>query len=54
MANFVSIISGGLQCKPPGVYHSGSRFGEGIYFANSFAKSAAYCQYVYTLWRLRL
>lgn len=39
MANAISMLSGGLKVKPAGVYHSGSAFGDGIYFANSFEKS---------------
>lgn len=39
MANAISMLSGGLKVKPAGVYHSGSAFGDGIYFANSFQKS---------------
>jgi hypothetical protein len=34
-----------FSLKPEGVYHSGSAFGDGIYFADQFAKSAAYCSY---------
>uniref|UniRef100_A0A7S2I1B3 Poly [ADP-ribose] polymerase n=1 Tax=Zooxanthella nutricula TaxID=1333877 RepID=A0A7S2I1B3_9DINO len=45
MVNSLSIISQGLQAKPPGVYHNGSAFGNGIYFANAFAKSRAYCSF---------
>jgi len=44
MANTLSILSQGLRVKPPGAAQSGSAFGNGIYFANSFAKSRGYCQ----------
>merc|ERR1711907_104 len=45
MENLVGILEGGLKIKPPGVYHSGSAFDEGIYFANKFSKSQNYCSY---------
>jgi len=42
MANALSILSNGLKIKPPTAQHAGSAFGDGIYFANCFGKSAGY------------
>lgn len=41
--NCLSILSQGLRIQPPGVQLQGAAFGNGIYFANSFAKSRGYC-----------
>lgn len=45
MCNWVSILKSGLMLDPEklGVAISGKMFGYGIYFANSFSKSAQYC-----------
>jgi len=45
MSNWVSILKNGLMLDPSrlGVMISGKMFGYGIYFANSFSKSAQYC-----------
>jgi len=45
MANFLSILSQGLRIKPPGAVQSGSAFGNGVYFANSFQKSFGYSSF---------
>ena len=45
LANTLSILSSGLRVKPrAAASHQGSRFGDGVYLANTFAKSRAYCQ----------
>lgn len=41
--NFLNILQQGLKIKPPGAAHSGSMFGNGIYFADQSSKSANYC-----------
>jgi len=43
VANVLSILQSGLRIKPAGAMHHGSAFGNGIYFANAFAKSRNYC-----------
>lgn len=43
MSNFISILSRGLLVTPPEVPWTGHLFGEGIYFADTFVKSANYC-----------
>ncbi|GFR67750.1 poly [ADP-ribose] polymerase [Elysia marginata] len=43
MSNFISILSRGLLVTPPEVPCTGHLFGEGIYFADTFVKSANYC-----------
>jgi len=43
VANVLSILQSGLRIKPAGAMHHGSAFGNGIYFANAFAKSRSYC-----------
>ena len=40
--NMVGIISAGLKIRPSGSVYSGSMFGDGAYFAESFSKSANY------------
>lgn len=42
MANFVGILSQGLRIAPPEAPASGYMFGKGVYFADTFSKSAAY------------
>lgn len=42
LVNQVGILSKGLKIKPKGVYHTGSMFGNGVYFANCYSKSANY------------
>ncbi|XP_067682285.1 poly [ADP-ribose] polymerase tankyrase-like [Haliotis asinina] len=42
MSNFLSILSRGLLVAPPEAPHTGHLFGEGIYFADTFAKSHGY------------
>lgn len=41
--NFLNILQSGLRIKPPGAAHTGSMFGNGIYFADQSTKSANYC-----------
>ena len=43
MTNYLSILSTGLRIAPLGAEKTGSMFGEGIYFADAFAKSMGYC-----------
>lgn len=38
----MSILLKGLKIKPPNASHSGSMFGEAIYFADKLTKSLAY------------
>ena len=38
----MSILLKGLKIKPPNARHSGSMFGEAIYFADKFSKSLDY------------
>lgn len=45
IANLLSILSQGLRVKPPGAMHHGSAFGNGVYFANAYAKSRGYCSF---------
>lgn len=40
--NFSGILKNGLLIKPPGVTHTGSMFGNGVYFANCSTKSTNY------------
>ncbi|XP_071081128.1 poly [ADP-ribose] polymerase tankyrase-like [Haliotis cracherodii] len=42
MSNFISILNRGLLIAPPEAPHTGHLFGEGIYFADAFAKSHSY------------
>lgn len=45
LANALSILKSGLQIRPSAAAtHQGSRFGDGVYLANAFAKSRSYCQ----------
>jgi len=41
--NFMGILSQGLRIAPPEAPATGYMFGKGIYFADTFAKSYAYC-----------
>lgn len=41
--NLVSILHNGLKIAPPSAEHTGSMFGNGIYFADFFDKSLNYC-----------
>jgi hypothetical protein len=45
LSNWISILQSNLLLDPSklGVYVTGKMFGYGIYFANSFSKSAQYC-----------
>ena len=45
LANFVGILSMGLRINPQNVIHTGSMFGNGVYFSNTATKSA---QYIHT------
>lgn len=45
LANFVGILSKGLRINPQNVIHTGSMFGNGVYFSNTASKSA---QYIHT------
>jgi hypothetical protein len=40
--NLMSILMKGLKIKPPNASHSGSLFGDAIYFADLFSKSLSY------------
>ncbi len=42
MSNLVGIISQGLRIAPTGAVLTGSMFGSGVYFSNSYSKSANY------------
>ncbi|CAK9056563.1 Poly [ADP-ribose] polymerase 1 (PARP-1) (ADP-ribosyltransferase diphtheria toxin-like 1) (ARTD1) (DNA ADP-ribosyltransferase PARP1) (NAD(+) ADP-ribosyltransferase 1) (ADPRT 1) (Poly[ADP-ribose] synthase 1) (Protein poly-ADP-ribosyltransferase PARP1) [Durusdinium trenchii] len=42
-SNFISILSQGLRVAPPEAPVQGYMFGKGIYFADVFSKSRAYC-----------
>ena len=42
-SNFIGILSQGLRVAPPYTALTGSAFGNGIYFADIFSKSAGYC-----------
>lgn len=42
-SNFISILSQGLRVAPPEAPVSGYMFGKGIYFADVYSKSRAYC-----------
>lgn len=41
--NMLGIMQNGLKIKPSSAVHTGSMFGQGIYFANVSSKSANYC-----------
>lgn len=41
--NYIKILQMGLKIKPAGAVHTGSMFGNGIYFADQSSKSANYC-----------
>lgn len=41
-ANWLSIMSKGLMIRPSGAVHTGSMFGDGIYYADKFQKSYGY------------
>lgn len=43
VANCLSILKDGLRIQPPGAEFHGAAFGNGVYFANTFAKSRGYC-----------
>ncbi|XP_067142710.1 poly [ADP-ribose] polymerase tankyrase-like isoform X2 [Centruroides vittatus] len=43
VSNLLGILKRGLQPAPLGVFHSGSAFGKGVYFADMFKKSRSYC-----------
>jgi len=43
LENFLGILSEGLRVAPPEASISGHAFGMGIYFADEFVKSSAYC-----------
>lgn len=45
--NLMSIMLKGLQIKPPNANHTGSLFGDAIYFADSFTKSLNYSRNSY-------
>lgn len=40
--NLMSILLKGLKIKPPNARHTGSMFGEAIYFADKLTKSLNY------------
>lgn len=41
--NIIHVLQKGLRIKPSGAVHTGSMFGDGIYFASNSTKSANYC-----------
>lgn len=41
--NIIHVLQQGLRIKPSGAVHTGSMFGDGIYFASNSTKSANYC-----------
>lgn len=43
MQNFIGILSEGLRVSPATALQHGTRFGEGIYFADMASKSLSYC-----------
>ncbi|KAG2188413.1 hypothetical protein INT44_001166 [Umbelopsis vinacea] len=43
ISNMVGILKQGLRIKPAQAYESGSMFGSGLYFADTFLKSSGYC-----------
>lgn len=43
VSNFISILHRGLLMSPPEVPITGNLFGDGVYFADTFEKSAMYC-----------
>ena len=43
LTNFMGILSRGLKLAPPESPPTGYMFGKGIYFADMFSKSYAYC-----------
>jgi ankyrin repeat protein/predicted DNA-binding WGR domain protein len=43
--NFIGILSSGLKIAPPEAPATGYMFGKGVYFADMFDKSLAYCDY---------
>ena len=43
VSNFLGILTQGLRVAPPNTSYNGCSFGKGIYFADMFNKSAAYC-----------
>ena len=44
MGNFAGLLTQGLCIAPPEAQASGYMFGKGVYFADQFNKSIAYCQ----------
>jgi len=44
ISNFSGILSQGLRIAPPEADISGAMFGRGLYFADQFEKSLAYCR----------
>jgi len=46
LSNFVGILSQGLRIAPPEASVSGYAFGKGVYFADMFQKSFAYCRMI--------
>lgn len=43
LTNWCGILSSGLRIAPPEAPVTGYMFGKGLYFADSFSKSANYC-----------
>jgi hypothetical protein len=43
--NFIGILCSGLRVAPPEAPTTGYLFGKGVYFADMFDKSVAYCDY---------
>jgi poly [ADP-ribose] polymerase len=48
--NWLNILSSGLLIRPSGVTHTGSMFGDGIYFANKARKSIGYTSLKGSYW----
>lgn len=49
-ANWLSILTNGLQVRPPGIPTTGSMFGNGLYFAELSQKSVGYTSYTGSYW----
>lgn len=48
--NWLSILTNGLQVRPPGIPTTGSMFGNGLYFAELSQKSVGYTSYKGSYW----
>lgn len=48
--NWISILGAGLKIRPTNAVHTGSMFGDGIYFADKYRKSAGYTSLSGSYW----